>query len=399
MDRFVSVRPALASAIGLFSVLTIAPAFAHSAPQAQFQVQAETTITRTIAAGAEHSATVTVAKGNTFLALLRSQHLDRGYCQAVIDALGRKIDVRHLHIGDRMRFDLAAAGTLNVLKSVQVESRKSGPVTIDLPPEFWQVTIQHREVAGDVGKSVAASLGKAGLPSALVGEIAAAMKYDRDLSGMLKPTSQFRVAYAQTELGRKTLDGPSLESLSLTTGDLEHRLYVYREGNNKALVDADGKGIAWLHFQRPVANARLTSPYGWRVHPVFGDRRFHYGIDLATAEGTPVYAAADGVVIAAGWHGNYGQFVRIRHSHGVETTYGHLSKIAAALKPGDRVKSGQVIGAVGETGVATGPHLYYEVAIGGERIDPLKVPAAVPVALSGKQLADLHQHIEQSAQD
>jgi murein DD-endopeptidase MepM/ murein hydrolase activator NlpD len=282
---------------------------------------------------------------------------------------------------------------------VQIETRKAAPVTIDLPPELWQVTVQHQEVSGAVGKSVPASLSKAGLPAALVGEIASAMKYDHDLAGMLKPTSQFRVAYEQVKLGQKTLASPALQDMSLMTGNLEHRLYVYREGNNKALVDANGKGVAWLHFQRPVLNARLSSPYGWRVHPVFGDWRFHYGIDLATSEGTPVSAAADGTVIAAGWHGDYGQFVRIQHGLGVETTYGHLSKIATALKPGDRVKSGQVIGAVGETGVATGPHLYYEVAIGGERIDPLKMPAAVPVSLSSKQLANLHQHIEQSAQD
>jgi murein DD-endopeptidase MepM/ murein hydrolase activator NlpD len=261
------------------------------------------------------------------------------------------------------------------------------------------VTIQHHEVSGEVGKSVPASLSKAGLPSPLVSEIASAMKYDRDLAGMLKPTSQFRVDYEQAKFGRKNAASPTLENLSLTTGDIEHRLYVYKEGSNKALVDANGKGIAWLHFQKPVLNARLSSPYGWRVHPVFGDWRFHYGIDLATSEGTPVSAAADGTVIAAGWHGDYGQFVRIRHGLGVETTYGHLSKIATALKPGDHVTSGQVIGAVGETGVATGPHLYYEVAIGGERIDPLKMPAAVPVSLSGKQLASLHQHIEQSAQN
>jgi murein DD-endopeptidase MepM/ murein hydrolase activator NlpD len=392
----VSVRPALASVIGLCSILTLAPASAHGDPSAP-PPWTETT-TQTISPGAAHSATVTIGKGNTLLALLRSQHLDRGYCQAVINALDQKIDVKHLHIGDTLSFDLADAGGIHVLKSIGIASRKNTPLTIQLPPELWQVTVQHHEVFGEVGKNVAASLSKAGLPATLVSEIGAAMKYDRDLAGMLKPSSQFRVGYQQARFGQKNVASATLENLSLITGTLEHRLYAYQAGNSKALVDANGKGIAWLHFQKPVLNARLSSPYGWRVHPVFGDWRFHYGIDLATSEGAPVSAAADGVVIAAGWHGDYGQFVRIQHGLGVETTYGHLSKIAA-LKPGDHVAGGQVIGAVGETGVATGPHLYYEVAIAGQRIDPLKMPAAIPVSLSGKQLASLHQHIEQAARN
>lgn len=394
----VVIRSALASIVGLACISTIPTiAAAHPSPADSSQIESSETTREVIAT--DRSVSVVIGKGDTLLALLQGAHLDRGYCQAVINTLGQKVNLKRLKIGDRLSFDLADAGSINVLRSMQIQSRKAAAVTIDMPPELWRVTIQSHEVSGAVGKSVPVSLSKAGLPKTLVGEIVSAMKYDRDLAGLLKPTAQFRVGYEQAKLGQKNLASPALQNVSLLTGNLEHRLYVYREGNNKALVDANGKGIAWMHFQRPVLNARLSSPFGWRVHPVFGDWRFHYGIDLATSEGAPVIAAADGTVIAAGWHGDYGQFVRIRHGLGVETTYGHLSKIAASLKPGMQVKSGQVIGAVGETGVATGPHLYYEVAVGGERIDPLKMPEAMPISLSGLQLTALHKRISQLAQN
>src|SRR6202012_1990803 len=133
---------------------------------------------------------------------------------------------------------------------------------------------------------------------------------------------------------------PPLQQITFSPGEPTHLLYLSRDAfTSNALVNAHGKGLLWLHFKQPVFNARLSSPFGWRIHPVFGDRRFHNGIDLATTEGNAVYAAADGVVIDSGWHGNYGIYIRIRHSGGVETTYGHLSKIDADIRPGVHVTS------------------------------------------------------------
>jgi murein DD-endopeptidase MepM/ murein hydrolase activator NlpD len=121
-------------------------------------------------------------------------------------------------------------------------------------------------------------------------------------------------------------------------------------------------------LQRPV-DGILTSGFGWRVHPITGQRRFHAGVDLAVPTGTPVRAAAHGVVTAAGWRGGYGLAVVIDHGAGLTTLYAHLSEIG--VPPGAHVTAGQVIGAVGSTGASTGPHLHFEVRVHGAPRDPL----------------------------
>lgn len=120
----------------------------------------------------------------------------------------------------------------------------------------------------------------------------------------------------------------------------------------------------------PLSRARLTSGFGQRRHPVYGTRGFHSGIDLAAAQGTPVQASSGGRVRRAGHAGGYGVLVTIEHPGGIETRYAHLS--AVAVRPGQTVSAGEVIGYVGSTGRSTGPHLHYEVRSGGVAVDPAR---------------------------
>jgi len=122
------------------------------------------------------------------------------------------------------------------------------------------------------------------------------------------------------------------------------------------------------YFQWPVTGP-ITSPFGWRIHPIAGVRRFHEGIDIAAASGTPIAAAESGRVIYAGWYGGYGNYISIDHGGGVSTGYGHCSAIYVSV--GQDVARGQAVGAVGSTGNSTGPHLHFEVRINGKPIDPL----------------------------
>ena len=119
----------------------------------------------------------------------------------------------------------------------------------------------------------------------------------------------------------------------------------------------------------PIPGAPVTSPYGMRVHPVFGTVRMHTGVDFGAPTGTPIHAAADGVVIAAGPYGGYGNATIIDHGNSLATLYGHQSAIYVSV--GQRVSRGQVIGAVGCTGYCTGPHLHFEVRVNGNPVDPM----------------------------
>ncbi len=124
-------------------------------------------------------------------------------------------------------------------------------------------------------------------------------------------------------------------------------------------------------FIWPVATGELSSRYGMRLDPYLGRWSLHAGVDFAAPTGTPIMAAADGTVISAEWESGYGYTTRIMHADGVETTYAHQSHIEPGIEPGAWVTQGEVIGEVGSTGYATGPHLHYEVSINGVTVDPL----------------------------
>jgi murein DD-endopeptidase MepM/ murein hydrolase activator NlpD len=128
----------------------------------------------------------------------------------------------------------------------------------------------------------------------------------------------------------------------------------------------------------PVDRGRLSSAYGMRYHPILKRPEMHRGIDWAAPRGTPVRAAGHGTVVAAGRWGGYGHYLRIDHGGRVATAYAHLDRFAPGLRPGRLVRQGELIGDVGSTGRATGPHLHYEILIAGRQVDPLAlVPASV----------------------
>ena len=124
----------------------------------------------------------------------------------------------------------------------------------------------------------------------------------------------------------------------------------------------------------PLDFLRVTSSFGMRRHPILGFTRMHQGVDFAAREGAPVLAAADGIVTEAGLQGGYGNMIRIRHAGGWGTGYAHLSGYAPGIAPGAAVTRGEVIGFVGHTGLATGPHLHFEVSLAGVKLDPMTTP-------------------------
>ena len=165
---------------------------------------------------------------------------------------------------------------------------------------------------------------------------------------------------------------------------------------------SDGKSVLWINadgvggensagMARPV-QGRLTSGYGSRFHPILGSARFHKGVDLAAATGTPIVAAADGRIVAAGWRGGYGRQVAIAHGGGIQTTYSHMSRIGVAS--GAAVRRGEVIGYVGSSGLSTGPHLHYEVYKNGRPVNPMSVKlSAGPAQLQGEKLHQFHDEL------
>ncbi len=139
-------------------------------------------------------------------------------------------------------------------------------------------------------------------------------------------------------------------------------------------------------MKTPINGARLASGFGMRMHPVLGYSAMHRGTDFAAPIGTPIFAAGDGVIVRAGPFSTYGNYVRIRHGNGYDTAYAHMSRFAAGIGAGKRVRQGDVIGYVGTTGRSTGPHLHYEVLRNNSQINPMTLQVANGRNLSGRAL-------------
>jgi murein DD-endopeptidase MepM/ murein hydrolase activator NlpD len=141
-------------------------------------------------------------------------------------------------------------------------------------------------------------------------------------------------------------------------------------GGSTQYYDASGMSLRAAFLRAPVAFRRISSIFGARKHPIFGEWRNHTGTDYAAAMGTPVRAIGDGVVIFAGVKGGYGNMIDIRHRNGMVSRYGHMRNFALGMRPGTRVAMGSTIGFVGMTGWATGPHLHFEIRVDGVAHDP-----------------------------
>ncbi|MBX9926619.1 MAG: M23 family metallopeptidase, partial [Hyphomicrobiaceae bacterium] len=154
--------------------------------------------------------------------------------------------------------------------------------------------------------------------------------------------------------------------------------------------DENGNNAKRFLLRKPLRSddVRLTSGFGMRFHPLFNERRMHAGIDWSGAIGTPIVAAGNGVVEEALYKGGHGKYVRLRHANGYQTTYSHMSGFARGIEAGTKVRQGQIIGFLGNTGYSTGPHLHFEILVNNRFVDPLSIQVPRERQLAGKQLAD-----------
>ena len=182
---------------------------------------------------------------------------------------------------------------------------------------------------------------------------------------------------------------PELLYASMTVRDQSYKYFRFQtpDDNLVDFYDENGRSTRKFLLRKPIAEGELTSPFGMRYHPILHFTRMHTGVDWAAPIGTQVFAAGSGVVIKAQWDAGYGRRVEIQHANGYVTTYNHLSGFGRGITEGVHVSQGQVIGYLGQTGLATGPHLHYEVIINGNFVDPMAIKLARTREFDGKMLA------------
>ena len=236
-------------------------------------------------------------------------------------------------------------------------------------------------VAGTIESSLFAAIERSGEGDQLALDLADVFQWDVDFNTEIQRGDTFRVLVEKQYLDGRPARYGRVMAAEFVRGPRLLRAVRHEGSAGAGYYDPAGRPLRKAFLRSPLRFTRISSRFtGSRLHPILGVRRPHLGIDYAAPVGTPVHAAGDGVVESAGWAGGYGKTVRLRHPNGYETLYGHLSRIE--VRAGQRVVQGTRIGAVGATGLATGPHLDYRMARHGDFLDPLRLPSqpAEPVA-------------------
>ncbi len=279
----------------------------------------------------------------------------------------------------RARFDL----NLELSRVNDALTLKRLPIRVDQTP---------LRIRGKVGSSLYRSARAAGAPASAIQNFLKVISAHTSLS-RLREGDEFDIIvdYRRAETG-EVKSGKLLYAGIDRGGKSKLQLLQWKSGGSTQWFEASGVGKSRGFLGRPV-NGRITSGYGMRRHPILGYRRMHAGIDFGAPTGTPIYAVTDGVVRYAGRKGGYGKFVELKHSGGLGSGYGHMSRIA--VRSGQRVRRGQIIGYVGSTGLSTGPHLHYELYRNGRTVNPLSVKFATRSQLSGQDLANFRARLKQ----
>ncbi|WP_164547105.1 MULTISPECIES: M23 family metallopeptidase [unclassified Mesorhizobium] len=208
-----------------------------------------------------------------------------------------------------------------------------------------------------------------------------------DFQSRLNPSDRIEVLFSQPDGDDQASDESELLYVSASFGGTTRNFYRFQmQDGSTDYFDEDGRSAQQFLLRNPLPAGKFRSGFGARRHPILGYVRMHTGVDWSAAIGTPIIAAGNGVVEKAGWAGGYGKQIIIRHANGYETSYNHQSAFAKGIAPGVRVRQGQTIGFLGQTGLATGPHLHYELIVNGTKVDPMRVRLPVGKVLKGDDL-------------
>lgn len=257
-------------------------------------------------------------------------------------------------------------------------------------PGFGELKPAIRMASGTIQTSLFATTDALGMPDAVATQLADIFSGDIDFRRDLRKGDHFSVVYESLEAeGEALRAGRILSAEFVNDGKALQSIWFQEPGSKGGYYTFDGQSKRRSYLAAPLAFSRVSSGYGMRFHPVNGGMTPHLGVDYAAPIGTPVMAVGDGTVEFAGWQNGYGNFIILQHRNGHATAYGHLSRIG--VKKGQRVEQGSVIGAVGSTGVSTGPHLHFEFRDHGVHKDPLMIAKqgeTVPVSAASKPAFD-----------
>ncbi|MCL2384599.1 MAG: M23 family metallopeptidase [Alphaproteobacteria bacterium] len=350
---------------------------------------------------------VVIRHGETLESVLRNAGLTKGEINNVVAAFRVAPGQAPVQEGARLKLLFADFDEPNPKRTLARLSVYSGEtletnIAIRDRGDYVQVTTPHRTAKPQIAEdnddsddqegmrlydSIYETAMKQEIPRPVIDELVRIYANDVDLGRAVASGDSFEALYddSEDEEGRNRL-----LYASITARDETYHYYRFKTLDDGLIdyYDQDGRSSRKFLIRMPIVGGRFTSGFGIRFHPILGYSRPHTGVDWAAPVGTPIFAAGNGVIIKAGWDSGYGRRVEIEHANGYITTYNHMSGFARGATEGAHVKQGQVIGYLGQTGLATGPHLHYEILVNGHFVDPMRVKLARTREFDGRMLAN-----------
>jgi len=275
---------------------------------------------------------------------------------------------------------------------VAIEKAANGRWQANADPVETQMVPTVRSVM--VRNNVANALAQADVPAEVRAQLSDIFADKLDVA-KLKTGDKVRLVYETYLYQGSPITTGNVLAAEIDSQGKHYGAFYFAQGDDSgAYYDESGHPFKQGFSRQPVANARVSSPFGLRYHPILHALRLHSGIDFAAATGTPIVAPADGTVTSAQRENGYGNVVTLRHNAKMTTLYAHMSRFAAGLKAGEAVKAGDVIGYVGTTGRSTGPHLHFEVRVNGQAVDPATSALPTRVLTASEQLAFRQQNVK-----
>lgn len=337
---------------------------------------------------------VKVEKKMTLASVLESERVEKEESAGWLIAVKKQKALQKLVAGRMLNlsFVLTKEGDFRELRAIAYELDKRSRLILEKQPngkivartETLPVSLVWKGIGGRISGSLYKSALKAGVPQKLIDDIAD-LDWDIDLSSDLRLGDTFKVIFEEFQSGGKPIDSGRLIAAEITNKGKTYTLFSIPESRDLTIsAHNTGKNKTFLRY--PLKFTRITSVFtDARLHPILDRIRPHTGVDFAAPRGTPIRSIADGQVTFAGRESGYGIIVRIDHPGPYDSAYAHLDRIASGVKKGRTVEKGQVIGFVGSTGLATGPHLHFEMYKNGAFINPLTAKIARDDSLERKE--------------
>jgi murein DD-endopeptidase MepM/ murein hydrolase activator NlpD len=308
---------------------------------------------------------------------------------AAMVTLGRRETKRQPRPLERLVYRGAFEHWVEVKRNGDNFAARLVPIKIDDTP---------LRLVGSIGRSLSSSAREIGAPRAVAQEFLTQMSYAIDFERDVRKADRFEMLFEREVAETGEVRTGNLLHAVLVANKKQERIELTRfapGGEKPQYFTPDGITVKRLLMKTPVDGARMSSGFGWRLHPILNYSRLHRGVDFAASHGTPVMAAGNGTIVEATRHRGYGNYVRIRHQGGYETAYAHLSGFGKKISAGSRVEQGQIIGYVGSTGLSTGPHLHYEVYAKGVPVNPNDAKLPVGRWLEGGSKAQFFNQLAQ----